>query len=207
MTNVFFCLQHTRVVNRKRIDFALKYVYELLKELKKKTSYKAIYFLVSGHDPDGLRKKLLKLNRQLKKEYNTNKVFFVFAEDYYDKTHVTFEEYPKIFAKLGAITTYFSDVEGFGNNLLEVLASGLIPAVYTYPVYRKDIAKYKFKVIDFEKFEIDEEKIAETVSIIKNKTKKKQWVDKNLKIIRKNFPHSAMALELKQAITSKRIHK
>jgi len=205
-TNVFFVLQHTRMVSRKRIDFALRYVYELLKELKKKTSYNSIYFLISGHDADGTKKQLIKLNKQLKKEYNTGKVFLIFAEDYYDKTQITFQEYPKIFAKLGAITTYFSDVEGFGNNLLEVLASGLIPAVYTYPVYKKDIAKYKFKVIDFKEFEIDEKKIAETISLIKNKTKKREWVNKNLDILRKHFLHNTMALELKQAITSKRTH-
>ena len=101
--------------------------------------YKSIYFLVSGQDPDHMRKGLIKLHKELRKEYGIDKLFLVFAEDYSDKTHLTFEEYPKIFAKLGAISTYFSDVEGFGNNLLEVLASGLIPAIYTYPVYKKDI--------------------------------------------------------------------
>jgi len=203
--NVLFCLQHTRMVPRKRIDFALKYIYELLKELKKKGYYKAIYFLVSGHDVANTKKSLIKLNRQLKKEYGLDKVFLVFAEDYYDKTEITFEEYPKIFAKLGGISTYFSDVEGFGNNLLEILASGLIPAVYIYPVYKKDIAKYKFKIIDFEEFKIDEDKIADTISVIRNKTKRKEWVNNNLRILKRHFPHKTMAVKLVQAITSKRV--
>ena len=203
--NVLFCLQHTRMVPRKRIDFALKYIYELLKELKKKGYYRAIYFLVSGHDVANTKKSLIKLNRQLKKEYGLDKVFLVFAEDYYDKTEITFEEYPKIFAKLGGISTYFSDVEGFGNNLLEVLASGLIPAVYIYPVYKKDIAKYKFKIIDFAEFKVDEDKIADTISVIRNKTKRKEWVNYNLKILKRHFPHKTMAVKLVQAITSKRV--
>lgn len=206
MNDVLFCLQHTRVVGRKRIDFALKYAYELLAELRKKGLYKSMYFLVSGQDPDKMRNKLIKLNKQLKKDYKIDKLFLVFAEDFYDKTHLTFEEYPKIFAKLGAISTYFSDLEGFGNNLLEVLASGLIPAIYTYPVYKKDIAKYKFKVIDYDKFESSPEKIEETIKILKSDALKRKWINTNLEILRKHFPHSTMAVKLKQAITSKRTH-
>ena len=60
---------------------------------------------------------------KLKEEYKTKNLFLIFAEDYYNKTNITFEEYPKIFAKLRGFSTYFSEVEGFGNNLLEVLAS------------------------------------------------------------------------------------
>lgn len=206
LTDLFFVLQHTRVVPRKRIDFALRYSYELLKEMKNQGMAKAMYFLVSGHDPDKMRKDLIKLNRELSKQYGIKNFFLVFAEDFYDKTKLTFEEYPKIFAKLGAITTYFSDVEGFGNNLLEVLASGLIPAIYEYPVYKKDIAKFKFKAIDFDKFEVTPDKIKETISFIKNKKKRMDAVNHNLEILKKHLAHSIMASELKQAITSKRTH-
>jgi len=207
LSDVFFCLQHTRLVARKRIDFALEYCYALLEQLRKRGYYKAMYFLVSGHSADATKKKLVKLNRKLKKEYNIKKLFLVFAEDYYSKTDITFEEYPKIFAKLGGISTYFSSVEGFGNNLLEVLASGLIPVVYTYPVFKKDIAKYRFKVISFDKFEIDPKKIEKTVKIIRNKTKRTEWVNKNLGILKRHFLHETMAVKLIHAITSKRIHK
>jgi mannosylglucosylglycerate synthase len=207
MNDVLFCLQHTRIVGRKRIDFALRYIFALLDELKKKGMYKAIYFLISGHNAGGdLKSNLIKLHKQLKKEYNTNKVFLVFAEDYYDKTHLTFEEYPKVFAKLGAISTYFSDVEGFGNNLLEVLASGLITTVYTYPVYKKDIAKYRLKVIDFNKFELDPKRIQETINVLKSDYQRKKWINYNLEILKEHFPHSTMAVKLKQAIISKRTH-
>lgn len=206
MTDVLFCLQHTRVVGRKRIDFALKYAFSLLKELKKKGHYKSMYFLVSGSDPDNMKNDLIKLHKKFKKEYGIDKLFLVFAENYYTKTTLTFEDYPKIFAKLGAISTYFSDVEGFGNNLLEVLASGLIPIVYTYPVYKKDIAKYKFKLIEFNKFEIDPKKIESTIKVLQNEGIKKRWVNTNLEILKKYFSHSTMAVKLKQAINFQRIH-
>ena len=143
LKDVLFCLQHTRILERKRIDFALKYCHELLSKAKKR-NFKAIYFLVSGEDSDNkLRGKLKLLNKKLEEQYGT-KLFLVFAEDYYSKTNLCFEEYPRIFAKLGGFSTYFSEVEGFGNNLLEILASGLIPVIYKYPVFKEDIEKYNF---------------------------------------------------------------
>jgi len=207
LNDMLFVLQHTRLVNRKRIDFALAYCYELLSLLKKKGKYKSLYFFVSGHSADKTRKKLVLLNRKLRKEYNIKNLFLVFGEDYYDKTDITFEEYPKIFAKLGGISTYFSEVEGFGNNLLEVLASGLVPIIYTYPVFKSDIAKYGFKTIALDKFNIDMDKLEETVEVISNKTLRRKWVDYNLKVLKKHFAHETMALKLVQAITSKRGHK
>ena len=207
LSEVLFCLQHTRVVDRKRIDFALEFCYELLEKLRKKGRYKAIYFLVSGEDPDKKKKKLIQLNKELQEKYGHENIFLVFAEDYYDKTKLTFEEYPKVFAKLKAITTYFSEVEGFGNNLLEVLASGLIPVVYTYPVFKKDISKSDFKLIAFNKFQLSQVKIKETVDLILDEDKRRNWVNHNLDVLKKNFPHDLIGVKLVQAITSERGHK
>ena len=99
------------------------------------------------------------------KEYNTNKFFLVFAEDHKD-CGLFFEEYPLIIGRLGGISTYFSEIEGFGNNLLEVLAAGVIPVVYTYPVFIRDIAKQKFKLVVLDKFEITESSLKEMVRVI-----------------------------------------
>jgi hypothetical protein len=206
LSDVLFCLQHTRILSRKRIDFALKYCYALLEQLRKRNYYKAMYFLVSGHTVDATKRKLIKLNRMLKQKYNIQNLFLVFAEDYYNRTDITFEEYPKIFAKLGGFSTYFSEVEGFGNNLLEILASGLIPVVYKYEVFRKDISKYRFKLIALNKYEITDKKIEDTIRVIRNKTKRREWVDKNLRILKKHFPHKIVSVKLIQAITSKRTH-
>lgn len=204
--DVLFCLQHTRMVPRKRIDFALKYCYELLSRLKEKGLYKGIYFLISGHDVNETRKGLEELNENLKKEYEIETLFLVFAEDYYERTRITFEEYPKIFAKLWGITTYFSDVEGFGNNLLEVLASGLIPVIYKYPVYKKDIEPFNFNLISFDEFELNNKKFEETIKLLRSKKLRSEWVDDNLEILRKNFSHEIVAAKLKDAIVSERVH-
>ena len=77
--------------------------------MRKRGYYKALYFLVSGHSADNTRRNLIKLNRRLREKYKIKKLFLVFAEDYYNKTDITFEEYPKIFAKLSGIATYFID--------------------------------------------------------------------------------------------------
>ncbi len=208
LSDVLFCLQHTRIVRRKRIDFALRYCFELLKKKRKTgTHTKALYFLVSGHNADNSKRELLKTYRKLCKEYRTTRVFLIFAEDYDDKTDIKFEEYPIIFAKLRGFATYFSEIEGFGNNLLEVLASGLIPVVYTYPVFIKDIEKYKFKCVALDRFEVDEKSIDEMMDVIRNDRKRKIWVNSNLKILRRSFPHKIIEFKLRRAIIRRRLHK
>lgn len=167
-----------------------------------------MYFFISGHTGQKSRQTrsaLKRLNNKLAKKYGIDTFFLVFAEDY-PNTKITFEEYPKIFAKLGGITTYFSEIEGFGNNLLEVLASGLVPIVYTYPVFKQDIAKFKFKVIALDKFEIDNESIKKTIDIIKNTRKRKIWVNRNLTILNKKFQHRIIQRKLTRAIIKKRPH-
>lgn len=207
LSDVLFCLQHTRVVERKRIDFALRYCFELLKELKSRKIAKSIYFLVSGHSgADDSKAEIIRLHKSLLDEYKDHRVFLVFAEDFDKITSIKFPEYPRIFAKLGGISTYFSEVEGFGNNLLEVLASGLIPIIYTYPVFVKDIAKYKFNTISLDKFEVDSSSINKTIDLISSPRKKKLWVNKNLEILRKKFPHRIMAFKIKRAIIRRRTH-
>ena len=202
-----FCLQHTRIVPRKRIDFALEYSYKLFSKLKKKKMKKAMIFFVSGPHGDekgNYKGKLISLNRKLAKQYNTNKFFLIFAEDY-KRSRISFEEMPLVISKLGGITTYFSEIEGFGNNLLEVLAAGLIPAVYTYPVFVKDLARYRFKTVSLSNFEITAGSINKMVHVIESDRVKKMWANKNLEILRKRFSHEIIAPKLKRAILRRRI--
>jgi mannosylglucosylglycerate synthase len=206
LEDVLFCLQHTRIVERKRIDFALRYCFEILKQAKKKRQFKSLYFFVSGHrhSTNTTKLKLKKLYKKLCEEYNTTDVFLVFNDEY--KSNINFEEFPRIFAKLGGFSTYFSEIEGFGNNLLEVMASGLIPVLYTYPVFVKDIAKYKFKCVALDKFEININDIKLLLNIVTNSRKRRIWVNKNLKILQKKFPHKVMAQKIKRAIIKRRTH-
>ena len=207
LKDVLFCLQHTRIVDRKRIDFALKYNFELFNEVKKQDHFKAFYFFVSGHGHPGDRtkQKLRYLHKKLCKQYNTTNFFLVFA-DQNRKSTIHFEEYPRIFAKLGGFSTYFSEIEGFGNNLLEVMASGLIPVVHTYPVFLKDIIKFKFKCIALNEFSIDPKDIKKTIEVITSQKRRKLWVNYNLEILRKKFPHQIIARKLQRAVMRRRSH-
>ena len=207
LDDVQFCLQHTRVVPRKRIDFALEYSYELLSQLKKKKMRKGMIFLISGYHGDesmNYKKKLIRLNKKLSGKYKTNKFLLVFAEDY-RSSEIRFDEMPIIIRKLGGISTYFSEIEGFGNNLLEVLSAGLIPVVYTYPVFKKDLAKYKFKVVALDRFEVTKESIDEMVKVIDSDRVKILWANTNLSILKKRFSHETIAPKLKRAILRKRV--
>jgi len=201
-----FCLQHTRIVPRKRIDFALEYAYELFSKLKEKKMRKAMIFLVSGPSGDergNYKGKLKRLNKKLAAKYKTNKFFLIFTEDC-KKSQVSFEEIPLIIAKLGGISTYFSEIEGFGNNLLEVLAAGIVPAVYTYPVFIKDLAKHKFKVVSLNKFEVTPKSVSKMIHVIESDRVKKTWANENLEILKKKFSHEIIAPKLKRAIIRKR---
>jgi len=207
LKNTLFCLQHTRFVDRKRIDFALEYCFEFLSRVNKnRKNKKAIYFLVSGMDArDGSKRKVKAIHKKLSKKYPLDKVFLVNAEDV--KTSLLFEDYPRIFARLGGFTTYFSEIEGFGNNLLEVLASGLIPVVYTYPVFKKDISNKGFKLIALDKFEIDNKSMDELKEVLKSSRKRKIWVNMNLEVLRKEFAHEIIASKLTRGIIRTRHHK
>jgi mannosylglucosylglycerate synthase len=208
LSDTIFCLQHTRMVQRKRIDIALKYCFLLLKKINKRAKKKkCIYFIISGHDADGTKIKLKKLYSRLCLKNPSEKVLLVFAEDYDGKTDIKFEEYPRIIARLGGFSTYFSEIEGFGNNLLEVLASGLIPVVYTYPVFKADIAKYKFRLIQVESFKKFEDSIPEVITIIKNNKKRKEFVNENILILKKRFPHKIISLKLTRGIIRERTRK
>ncbi len=199
LEDVIFCLQHTRILERKRIDFAMRFCFRLLDRSDKK----ALYFLVSGHRADSTKEELIKLHEELS-ENHEKKVFLIFAEDV--RTGISFREYPLIFAQLGGFTTHFSAVEGFGNNLLEVMGSGLIPAIYRYPVYTSDIEQYGFNIIVFDSFETTDSRIDEILDILSDEPKRMRLVDENLISLRKHLSHETMAPKLKKALESLKYH-
>jgi len=201
VNDVLFVLQHTRIVGRKRIDFALKYCYALQKKLKEEGVKKALVLFVSGRSGDELlnyKRHLLKVDEDLKRKYPDNEVFFIFAENF--KTSFKFGDFPLIFSWLKGMATYFSEVEGFGNNLLEVLAAGLIPVVYTYEVFVTDIYKKKFSLISVNDFKVTDDTLEKNVDLIKNNVKRKFCIERNIKILKENFSDNIISSKLGRAI-------
>ncbi|MGM5480883.1 MAG: hypothetical protein ACQESE_00580 [Nanobdellota archaeon] len=197
-----FVLQQTRMVERKRIDFALEYSFKLLEEIEREGLYDGIYFFISGNDTNNLKERLISKYEELKQRYSTDKVIIDFAKDHSRQTDMDFLDYPVIFAHLRGLTTYFSEVEGFGNNLLEVLAAGLIPVIYKYPVFKTDIEQFKFNVIDTEEFVISEDLISQSKLLLENEHFRKQLANGNLKILREHFSHRIIAEKMKNILSS-----
>lgn len=197
LNEVQFCLQHTRVVPRKRIDFALKYAYSVLEKIEKK----AMIFFVSGpsgDEGDQCKKDLIELNKELQKKYN-KKLFLIFAEDY-KKAETPFQSIPFTVSRLGGFATYFSEIEGFGNNLLEILSAGLVPAIYTYPVYLNEIKEYNFELIKLKEYKITKESVNKMKKIIEKDRLRRRMARKNIKILNKHFSHKTLAYKLRKAI-------
>ncbi len=210
--DIIFSLQHTRILRRKRIDFALKFNFELLKKInqkkKKQETKKILYFLISGcdEDNDGTKKELKRLHKKYISEYKEI-VCLVFADDYEQQTKLKFSEYPIIFSLLNGYATFFSEIEGFGNNLLEVMAAGLIPAIYKYPAYETDIKKYRFKLIALNKFEIKDKYLIELIKILEDPERKNKFINNNLFVLKERLNHKVITKKIESAILERRDHR
>ena len=56
------------------------------------------------------------------------------------------------------------------------------------------------------KFEIVDKDIDETIDLVTSQRKRKMWVNTNLEILKKKFPHKIMARKLQRAIIRRRIN-
>jgi len=148
-------LQHTRIVPRKKIEQAIDLAFELEKRFRHDGIPKCIIVLISGPsgDEQAKYKEFLEAYFKLKKESESgSRVYIIFGEYHIlshrdiivDKKYYNFFEVPSIIASYGGIGTYFSEVEGFGNNLLEMLAAGLPVMINRYDVYATDLEPLGF---------------------------------------------------------------
>jgi len=206
LEDVAFVLQHTRIVERKRIGFAVEYCYILQEKLKRKGLKKSVVLFISGHsgdEPGNYKRRVINLKKAYDRKLHDSNVHLVFAEDY--ENNFKFEEFPLIFSQLNGISTYFSEVEGFGNNLLEVLAAGLIPVVNTYDVFVTDIQDKKFRLVPINDFQITEKSLNQVLRLVRDTAMRKKWIDRNLKILEKNFSSRIISRGLGRAVIRERI--
>ena len=194
MSETLVLLQHTRIVPRKKIEFALDLAFELHKKYVAAGIRKCIVLLISGHsgDEQARYKEFLISYFSLKKENNQDApVFMIFGEDIIlshrdiivDKKYYNFAEVPSIVASVGGIGTYFSQVEGFGNNLLEMLASGLPVVINRYDVYKTDFEPLGFNLPFMEENIMGSELIDATFKIATDNIYRNQIVYHNLKVL------------------------
>ena len=209
--DTIFLLQHTRIVPRKKIEVAIDFSFEIEKRFLQDHLKKCIILLVSGHSGDEQfkYKEFLTDYFLLKKEaYPQSNVFLIFGEDrilshrdiIVDKKYYNFYEIPLVIASYNGIGTYFSEVEGFGNNLLEMISAGIPVLINRYEVFKTDIEPYGFDLPGIDEAMLTGELIEKAYAIINNPVMRNAMVRHNLEILDNNLGHKIIANKLEPLI-------
>ena len=200
-------LQHTRVVPRKRIDHAIDFCFAMADRFNKDGQNKKVFLLISGPTGDELSDDIADLTNHLKTSRSKRPdldVEIIWGESrIHSKREVvngvkyySFAEVPAIVAYYGGMGTYFSDVEGFGNNLLELISLGVPPVVREYPVYRTDIAIYGFDIPSSPDGTMTSELIEGAYKILTDVDHRKSLIKKNVELLAKNLGHNKISENL-----------
>ena len=213
MEDTVLLLQHTRVVPRKRIEQAIDLAFRLEQRYLDDQLRKCIVVLVSGHSGDEQNRYKQQLTeyyeRQLTDSPNGG-VLLVFGENVIlshrdiivDKKYYKFTEVPGVVAAAGGIGTYFSELEGFGNNLLEMISAGLPVVINRYDVYKTEIEHLGFALPSIENEAITDGLVEDAYQLLNNVKTRNKVVRHNLKVLSENLDHKIIADKLKPLIAS-----
>jgi glycosyltransferase involved in cell wall biosynthesis len=200
-------LQHTRVVPRKRIDHAIDFCFAMAERFRKDSQNKKVFLLISGPTGDELSEDVKELTNYLHMQRSEKPgldVDIIWGESRIRSErqvvdgvkYYSFAEIPGIVAYYGGLGTYFSEVEGFGNNLLELISLGVPPVVREYPVYLTDIAIYGFEIPSTPDGTMTPELIEMAYKILTDVDHRKAVVQKNLDVLVNNLGHNKIAENL-----------
>jgi len=200
-------LQHTRVVPRKRIDHAIDFCFAMGERFKRDGQNKKVFLLISGPTGDELSDDVTDLTKHLnmrRLERPDLDVEIIWGENRIRSErevvngvkYYSFAEVPGIVAYYGGLGTYFSDVEGFGNNLLELISLGVPPVVRKYPVYLTDIAVYGFDIPSTPDGTMTPKLIEGAYKILTDVDHRKAVVKKNVDVLVKNLGHNKITENL-----------
>ncbi len=204
-------LQHTRIVPRKSIERAIDLAFLLEKKFKANGKKKCIVLLVSGHSGDEqvqYKSYLMEYYDNLCKENPDQNVVLLFGEDcilshrdiIVDKKYYNFAEVPSIIAGHGGIGTYFSEIEGFGNNLLEMISAGMPVVINEYEVYKDEIAHLGFELPSIDNCVMTDEMVESAYSLLTNLHYRNKVVKKNLEVLSEKLDHKIIADKLEPLI-------
>lgn len=206
-----FLLQHTRVVPRKKIEVAIDFAFELEKKYIQDGMRKCIAIIVSGHSGDEMeeykKSLILYYESRLKIEEGSN-VIIIFGENrilshrdiIVDKKYYKFAEIPSIIAARGGLGTYFSEVEGFGNNLLEMISLGLPVLINRYEVFKSDIEQYGFKLPYIDEVILTKSLVDHGYKLLTDIKYRNEVVKHNLEVLRDKLDHKIIANKLQPLI-------
>ncbi|MDD5699015.1 MAG: hypothetical protein PHH77_10410 [Victivallaceae bacterium] len=201
-------LQHTRVVPRKKIETAIDFAFRLSAKFRNR---KCVVLLISGHSGDEQVEYKTFLQQYFKDKSSRTpktKLILIFGENrilsdrdiIVDKKFYKFAEIPAIVAQQGGIGTYFSEIEGFGNNLLEMISCGLPAVINRYPVYKRYIERYGFDVPSVSDGILTDEVVDQAYELLTNPAKRNAQIHHNLRILDSRLSHRLMARKIKPLI-------
>lgn len=213
MDDTVILLQHTRVVPRKKIELAIDLAFELEKKFKKNNENKCVAVIISGHSGDEQNQYTNNLYlhyTELCKANVDSNVVLIFGEHnilshrdiIVDKKFYSFAEIPSIIAAYGGIGTYFSDVEGFGNNLLEMMSFALPAVINKYEVYKEEIEKYGFDLPAIDGGGVTKELVDSAYQLLTDIPHRNKVVKHNLKVLKEKLDHKIIADKLEPIIKS-----
>lgn len=213
MDDTVILLQHTRVVPRKKIELAIDLAFELEKKFKKNNKNKCVAVIVSGHSGDEQNQYLNNLYvhyTELCKANPDSNVVLIFGEHnilshrdiIVDKKFYNFAEIPSIIAAYGGIGTYFSNVEGFGNNLLEMMSFALPAVINKYEVYKAEIEQYGFDLPAIDGGGVTGELVDSAYRLLTDIPYRNKVVKHNLKVLKEKLDHKIIADKLEPIIKS-----
>jgi len=213
MDDTVILLQHTRVVPRKKIEVALDFAYRLEQKFEKHGENKCIALLVSGHSGDeqvAYKKYLWEYYHKKKIKNPDAHVILIFGEGtilshrdiIVDRKYYKFSEIPEIIAAHNGLATYFSEIEGYGNNLLEVIASGLPAVINKYEVFKTDIEHLGFHLPAVENCELNDQLVEEAYNMLIDPVHRNKVVKHNLEVLDRKLGHRKIAEKLRPLITS-----
>jgi len=200
-------LQHTRVVARKRIDHAIDFAVALAR--RPEAAKRPVVLFVSGHAGDERGDTVSELGAHLEARLSgcpacRDRVFLHFAGEYVgpersgsgSKKVFRFMDLPRIAARQGGLGVFFSEMEGFGNNLLEMISSGLPVVVNRYPVFKKDIEPLGFDLPAADEGRITEALARAGWALLTDAVRRRRAVMRNLGILSDKLNHGVMASAL-----------
>ncbi len=211
LNDTIILLQHTRVVPRKKIELAIDLAFRLEKKFKKNRKDKCVALIVSGHSGDEQNAYQHHLYEHYTEKCKADpycNVVLIFGENnilshrdiIVDKKYYKFAEVPSIIASHGGIGTYFSEVEGFGNNLLEMISLGLPAVINKYEIFKEEIEKQGFILPAIDNTDITEELVDQSYRLLTDIGYRDKVVQHNLKVLKENYDHQIIANKLKPLI-------
>lgn len=209
LKNTVILLQHTRVVERKRIDVAIDFAFKLQKKFTSKRKKKCVAILISGHsgdEHDSYRLFLEEHYENLRKANpkQANSVFLIFGEHLIlpnrevivNRKFYQFSDIPGIVAAHGGMGTYFSEVEGFGNNLLEMMALGLPVILNEYDIYQSDVKPLGLKAASIKKCNLTDSAINKCYDYLTDAKVRNETIKHNLEVLENALSHRVLAEKL-----------